>query len=445
MYDAIIIGAGYAGLAAAKKLTESGKNILVLEARERVGGRIFTKYLTDEQYVDLGGQWIGPGQQRMYDLANEFSVDYFNTYDIGKSTLLYKDKIKHYRGIIPPLPLVALLSLDGAIKKITKMAKQLHADNVMLSVNAHSYDKMSLQDWMNKQIQNDTARKMFAIAAEAIFAVDCKKLSFLHALNYIKSSGDFEYLMNIKKGAQQHRLKGGAQSICNKIAALLGDKLLLNHPVESIQQNAQTVIVKGNDFLYEAKKIIIAVPPQVAANINYNPALPQQKLLLMQHCKMGRVVKCYAIYDQPFWRNKRLNGLCASPDKMVSVTFDNSAANAQQGTLMGFVLGDKAIELMKLNEAERKAIVLQNFVDYLGEEAAKPIQYIDYSFANEPYTLGCYAGMFEPGSLNNFHASLSSITGHIHWAGTETSKEFTGYMEGAVRSGERAAGEILVS
>ena len=442
-YDVIIIGAGYAGLSAAKSLLEADKNILVLEARERVGGRIHTQYLEDGNYVDLGGQWIGPGHERMYALAQEYAINTFPTYDKGKSILYFKDKLKQYKGIIPPLPLFALLSLDAGIKKITKLAKQINVEEPWLSKHANPFDSISLKDWMNQQMKNETARRMFTVAAEAIYATDTSDISFLHALHYIKSNIDFDFLMNIKKGAQQDRIMGGAQSICNKIANQLGERLHLNKPVLQIIQQEDGVSVNGDGFAYSAKKIIIAIPPAVVEKIHFEQPLPHNRQQLLQASFMGSVVKCYAIYPKPFWRERNLNGLCAAPDELVSVTFDNSPANASKGILMGFALGNKAKILQQLNEQERKKIVLNCFTRLFGQEAATPEMYLDKSFTDEPWSMGCYAGMFPTKALTTHAVSLSTPTGHIHWAGTETSAQFNGYMEGAVRSGERAAAELM--
>lgn len=443
MKDCIIIGAGYAGLAAAKQLKAAGKNILVLEARERVGGRILTEYFEDGSYADLGGQWIGPGHDRMYALAKEYGVETFATHDSGKSTLLLNGKIKHYKGIIPPLPLFALLSLDAAIRKINRMAKKINTAEPWKSPDAAAQDTISLQDWMNRQMGNATANKMFAVAAEAIFATDCSDISLLHALQYIKSNRDFEYLMNIRNGAQQHRFKGGAQIICNKIAEELKESMVYNCPVTAINQQADHVLVKGNTFEYQARHVIVAIPPAVAREIHFEQTLPEAQWQLMQQSFMGSVVKCYGIYEKPFWRAKGQNGLCAAPDEIVSVIFDNSPFDGSKGILMGFSLGNKAKQLMQLSETERKEQVIAAFTRMYGPEAVHPLRYIDKSFTEEPFTKGCYAGMFPVNSITQYPASLAAATGRIHWAGTETSREYNGYMEGAVRSGERAATEIL--
>lgn len=443
-YDVIIIGAGYAGLAAGLALQKAGKKFLLLEARNRCGGRILTEYFSADQYTDLGGQWIGPGHERMYALAKEFGIDTFHTHDAGKSSLLLNGKLKLYKGIIPPLPLFALLSLDRAIRKINKLAKTIDLENPHALPNAALLDSISLEEWMQQQMKNETARKMFAVAAEAIFATDASTISFLHALFYIKSSGNFDYLMNIHKGAQQDRIKGGAQSICLRMAEAMGQAIQYEKAVTQIYQDANGVKVSGDEFSYTASHCIVAIPPVAATDIVFSPAIPVDQWNLMQSSFMGAVVKCYAVYATPFWRKEFKNGLVAAPDEMTSVVFDNSPWDGSKGILMGFSLAEKAKQLMQHNMAERQELVKAGFVKMFGSAAADIEYYTDKSFTEEPFTKGCYAGMFPPGMLTQYNASLATPFQRIHWAGTETSTHFNGYMEGAVRSGERAAKEILV-
>ncbi|PJE46221.1 MAG: flavin monoamine oxidase family protein [Sediminibacterium sp.] len=443
-YDVVVIGAGYAGLAAGLALQKAGKNILLLEARNRCGGRILTEYFSEQDYTDLGGQWIGPGHERMYQLAAEFGIDTFHTYDSGKSTLLLNSKIKHYKGLIPPLPLFALLSLDRAISKINKLAKTIDLEHPYQSPNAAKWDAMSLQDWMNSQMKSETARKMFAVATEAIFATDASTISFLHALFYIKSNTHLDFLMNVNKGAQQDRIKGGAQSICFKMAAALGDTIHYEKAVTHIHQEDSKVTISGQGFSYTAAHCIVAVPPAVSTEINYIPAVPSNQWQLMKASFMGTVVKCYAVYDRPFWRKEFKNGLVAAPDELTSVVFDNSPFNGSKGILMGFSLAEKAKQLMQHDQATRKEIVKASFVKMFGPEAANIEYYTDKSFTEEPFTKGCYAGMFPPRVITELQTSLATPFHRIHWAGTETSTQFNGYMEGAVRSGERAAKVVIL-
>jgi monoamine oxidase len=379
----------------------------------------------------------------MYQLAAEFGVETFHTYDSGKSTLLLNNKLKQYKGLIPPLPLFALLGLDRALRKINKLAKTIDLAHPYQSVHAAKWDAMSLQDWMNMQMKNETARKMFAVATEAVFATDASTISFLHALFYIKSNSNFDFLMNVDKGAQQDRIKGGAQRICIKMAEALGDAVHYEKAVTHIHQEENTVTISGQGFSYTAAQCIVAVPPAVSTEINFTPAVPETQWQLMKASFMGAVVKCYAVYPSPFWRKQFKNGLVAAPDELTSVVFDNSPFNGTKGILMGFSLAEKAKQLMLHDEATRKEIVKASFVKMFGPEAANIEYYTDKSFTEEPFTKGCYAGMFPPGILTQLQTSLATPFHRIHWAGTETSTQFNGYMEGAVRSGERAAREIL--
>lgn len=442
--DTIIIGAGLSGLAAGLKLKAAGKKFLILEARDRVGGRVFTKQLPNGGYVDLGAAWIGPTQTRMYELLKENGLEYFPTYDEGKSILRFNGKLKTYKGIIPPLPIFTLLSLDSAIKKINKLSKTINLQEPWTSPDAKKWDSMTLHSWMESQMSSAKAKVFFKIASEAIFATDPADMSMLHALFYTKSGNDFDTLMNIRAGAQQDRIKGGSQSLANAMAAQLKDEIVLNAPVRMINQEDEMVtVVCDGERKFAAKKIILAVPPVLVPSIGFNRPLPSHREQLIQRMFMGTVGKCYAIYDKPFWRNQGLNGLCASNEGPITVTFDNSPADAQHGVLMGFVLANKAKDFFLLPENERKTKALKCFENFLGTQASNPQHYLDFTWSDEEWSRGCYAAIMPTGAWTSVGKVMREPCGNIHWAGTETSDVWNGYMEGAMRAGERAAGEIV--
>jgi len=441
--DAIIVGAGYAGLTAARILTDAGKKVLVLEARDRVGGRIHTKHLPDGTYIDLGGQWAGPGQDKLYALAREMGVATFPTWDEGKSTLYFNEHVKRYKGLIPPLPIPALLSLDTAIKRINKLSKSIDLAEPWNSPHAKHWDGMTLESWLRGQMSNRRAKDLLTIAAEAIFAVSPAEVSMLFALFYARSGKDFDTLMNIKGGAQQDRFIGGADLPARKLAERFLHQIELNHPVVKVSQENGLVTAHGESFSHTGKHLIMALPPAIMGNIRFEPVLPPSKVQLYQRMPMGSVWKCYAIYDKPFWREQGLNGLVASNHGHTSVVFDNSPADGSRGILMGFVLADKARAFMDLDEAQRRSSILDSFTRFFGPKAAEPILYTDKSWAAEEFSGGCYTGIMGPNTMTTLGKHLREPVGAIHFAGTETSDVWNGYIEGAIRSGERAAAEVL--
>lgn len=384
-YDVLIIGAGYAGLMAAQTLKNAGKKVLILEARDRVGGRVFTQFLDNNQYVDLGGAWVGPGQKHFYDLIKKTGNQTFKTYDDGKSTLWYDEKIKHYKGLIPPLPIGALLSLDFAIKKMNKLSKTINLENPWQSPQAKKWDSMTLQSWMDKQMKFSKAKTLFTIAAEAIWAANPNEISFLHALFYTRSGVDLDTLMNVKGGAQEERIVGGAQQPALKLAKELEQEIKLNSTVTHVSQNELGVKVSGVGFTFEGKKLIIAIPPTITQKINFEPSLPANRIQLMQRMPMGTVTKTFAIYDKPFWRDIGLNGLGATNNGYTTVTFDNSPKDGSKGILLGFVLANQAKDFANLEEKKRKENILNSFAKMFGDKALEPEQYIEHSWAEEEH------------------------------------------------------------
>jgi monoamine oxidase len=441
-WDVIVVGAGYAGLTAARKLIKKGLKIKVLEARDRVGGRIFTKYLDENLYIDLGGQWIGPSQDKIIALTQELGIATFPTYNEGKNRMYFQGKTKDYAGIIPKLSLPALLNLDFIIKKLNRLSKTISLSAPWQSPSAKRMDAITLATWLDKNCWFKATRSMIEVGIQAVFACEPADISLLHALFYIKSGRDLDTLISVTNGAQETRILGGAQAPANQIAEEIKESLVLNTPVKRIEQFENGVKIISQNIIYTAKKVIVAIPPTLCANIEFYPLLPAKRAQLQQRMPMGSVIKCYAIYNQPFWRKLGLNGQVASDNGWVNVTFDNSPYDSSKGILMGFALGNNARELAELPLDERKIKVLNCFKNYLGEQALQVEQYIDHVWADEEWSRGCYAGIMPTGVWTAYGASLRQPVGHIHWAGTETAEIWCGYIDGAIRSGERSADEV---
>jgi len=443
-FDTIVVGGGYAGLCAARRLSNAGQQVKLLEARDRVGGRVHTHHLNDGTYVDLGAQWIGPTQDTIYELAAEFGAETFPTYNEGRNTLLLSGKVSTYQGLIPKVDPLSLWNLDRVIKRLERMAAQINLQNLAATPDAANLDAQSLGAFLDQHVRFSTARKVIDAGLETVFAASGAEISLLFALFYAKSGTSLDSLLEINKGAQQDRFVGGAQQILNKLAAELGDVVQLNWPVRRISQDNGLVTVSGEQGSVTSHRVIVAIPPTLAGRISYDPPLPPLRDQLTQRMPMGTVIKCYAIYETPFWRDQGLSGQAVTDESSpLQTVFDNSPVDGNPGMLMGFSLAGRARKLLHHSESQRRDIVVNEFVRLFGPDAAKPIHYIDRSWADEEWSRGCYTGLMPPGTVIGYGAALRQPCGRVHWAGTETATVWNGYLEGAILSGQRAAEEVL--
>ncbi len=210
-----------------------------------------------------------------------------------------------------------------------------------------------------------------------------------------------------------------------------------------IEQTSTGITVTADTGTFSGKQVIVAVPPPIAARIEYAPLLPSQRDQLTQHMGMGTLMKAEAIYDKPFWRDDGLTGQAVSDTGPAKVTFDNSPPDGSPGVLMGFIGGHEARQLGQLTPDKQREAALQSFANYFGDQAKKPKDFVLMNWSTEQWTRGCPVSILGPGVLYDFGTALREPVGRIHWAGTETSTYWNGYMDGAVRAGERAAGEVL--
>jgi monoamine oxidase len=160
---------------------------------------------------------------------------------------------------------------------------------------------------------------------------------------------------------------------------------------------------------------------------------------------MATTIKAHCVYDHPFWREDGLSGQVTSSGEMVQFTFDNSPESGTPGVLVAFIEGDAGRQWGRATAADRRQAVLACLAKYFGPRAAEPREYLERAWQDEEYTRGCYGGLMPPGAWTSYGAALREPIGRIHWAGTETAAVWSGYIDGAVRSGERAALEVLAA
>lgn len=445
----VIVGAGLAGLAAARTLTAAGADVVVLEARDRVGGRTHTVRWDDGTPIDLGGQWIGPGQDRIAALAASVGVTTFPTYDSGHNILLLRDPASpagRRVAYTSPIPMSApdvAEDVIAALRALDRMAARVPLDAPWTADEAARWDRQTLATWIDAHVPSAGARSWLAVAVGAVFATEPHDLSLLHALFYVRSAGGWDPLISVAGGAQDSRFHDGAQEITNRVACALGGRVVLNAPVHTIEQDQECVRVASDTTTVIARRAIVALPPALAGRLRYRPALGGLRDQLTQRMPMGSVIKVHCIYDEPFWRAEGLSGQMTSDTGPVGTTFDNSPDRGAPGILVGFIEGNEARRWGCRTEGERRAAVLADLVRYFGPRAGQPRAYIERCWAEEEYTRGCYAGYMPPGVWTAYGEALRAPVGRVHWAGTETAAVWNGYMDGAVRSGERAAAEVL--
>jgi monoamine oxidase len=441
--DVLVVGAGLAGLIAARDLAAAGQSVLVLEARDRVGGRIVNEDIGDGKIVEMGGQWAGPTQDKLYELAKSLEIATFPTYDTGRKVLHFNGKRGTYTGAIPHLNPVVLVDIGQAQSRLESLAKRVPTVAPWTASAAAKLDGQTFESWIRRNTVSRSARNLLALGAEAVFAAEPGDLSMLHVLFYSHSGGSFQRLIDTTGGAQQDRFVGGSALIADKLAAALGDVVRLEAPVTRIEVAGDKVTATTPAGQFEGRQIVVTTPPLLAGRIDYSPALPSGREQLTQRAPMGSVIKCQVIYDEPFWRKAGLCGQATGDGEGSRVVFDNSPPDGSPGILLAFLEGDEARRLGREPLEVRRRAVIDSLVRYFGPRAAQPEQYRERDWQQEKWSGGCYGTLFGPNIWTRYGRALREPVGPIHWGGTETSPEWAGYMEGAIRSGERVAAEVL--
>ena len=439
--DVVVVGGGLSGLTAARALRAKGHSVYVLEARNRVGGRTWTKKVRGVP-VDFGGQWIGPGQTRIAALAKAMRVPTFKTYNTGTNVYQRLGTLKTYSGAIPPAEPAAIGDIAVALANLDQMAKEVPLAAPWTAPKAREWDSQTLESWKLANMTTEEGRLLLDLGIEAVFAGEPRDVSLLHVLFYIHSAGTFENLINTAGGAQESRFVGGSQTVSKRVAAKLGRRVLLGTPVRRIVQGRRGVTVESDHAVVHARYCVVTAPPALAARIDYHPILPAVRDQLTQRMPMGSVLKVHALYDRPFWRDAGRTGQATSDTGPVKVTYDNSPPTGPEGVLIGFIEGEEARKWGPRPLAQRRAAVIAQFAKWFGPQAGKPRAYVEQNWMEEEWSRGCYGAWAPPGVLLDYGAALRRPVGRIHWAGTETSTEWCGYMDGAVRSGERVAAEV---
>jgi monoamine oxidase len=442
--DYCVVGGGFAGLTAALRLRQAGRSVALLEARDRVGGRTFTVTRDDGSWVDRGGAWIGPGQDRVYALMNEFGVPEYKQHNDGDAMMIVGGKKHRYGGTIPwTMSPWAVTNLGLGLHAVEKMCKSIPLEAPWEAKEAAEWDRISLAEWIDKNTMSKPAREMLDMALAGPYTSAASEVSVLWMLLQMASAGGPTFVISGKGGSQDARPVGGMGAIYRPMAAALGDGLHLSQPVRQITQDADGVTVRANDLMVRARRVIVAIPLAIASSITYEPMVPVDRAFLHQRMPGGAVFKISVVYDEPFWRADGLSGQSAAPGSLVTLTIDACTDTGDPGVMCVITEGIEARRLGQLDEAERKAAVIAELVDRFGSKASAPLEFHEQNWTTERYSGGGMISHAPTGVLTQFGYTLRAPCGRVHWAGTESSAIMCGWVDGAIRSGERAAAEVM--
>jgi monoamine oxidase len=444
--DVIIVGAGLSGMIAARKVLDAGLKPLILEADERVGGRILTQEVIPGVPVELGAQWIGDTHKRMFRLAAELGVETYAQYDEGETSYDLAGS-----GVLRENEFRArfadeLDQLERVLRHLDELAEEVPVEAPWLAPRAVEWDVITAGTWYDNQGLSPVARTLLEICTVGILAVPTVEVSFLHLLFTIQTCGvTSELFAESEGGAQTTRIIGGTSEIPRRLAALVAEHIVLDVPVQLIEHAADSVTVHCRGGLVaRGRRVIVAISPTLAGRIMYDPPLPGVRDQLTQRLPNGSAMKAFFIYDEPFWRNDGFNGQLISDIGPARMSNDTCIPGDDHGVILLFLEGDQARTYGRLPEAERREGLTAELVRHFGSAAANPEFYVDGEWSERQWTRGCYNANHGPHVWTTYGPALAAPIGVIHWASTDTATYWSAYMEGAVDAGERAAQAVIV-
>ena len=436
--DVVVIGAGAAGTMAATHFSKAGKSVALLEANDRVGGRLKRGEIAG-QAIDLGGQWVGPSQTRAPAIGRARGRTLYPTH--AKGPFLIEQGGTFYKGF--GLPTDAMTDLFKVIGAIDTLGKEIPLNARWTAPRAAEWDAMTAQTWIDQTTESPIVRDVFRAVVQAVFSIEPSQLSLLEFLWYVRSGNGFNDITGTAGGAQDSLYVEAFVSIPERLAESLGDRVVLGSPVRKITQTDSGVTVVADKGTWQAQRVVVCAPPPSVARIEFDPVLPYLRTGLQQRMPMGAVIKCFVAYESPFWREQGLSGQATLCSAEYGTFFDTTAPGNKHGVISGFFDGAPAMRWADRTTEERREQALSDIALAFGDAAKDPIDYVEQVWPKEPWSIGGYTSVATPGTMTVFGPALTEPVGRIHWAGTETSDIWSGYVEGALRSGDRVATEVL--
>lgn len=453
--DVVVVGAGACGLTAATRLREAGRSVVVLEARDRVGGRTWTDHI-DGAMLEIGGQWVSPDQTALLAMLEELGLETFSRYREGASVYISPDgTATQFDGDDFPCRPETVAAMNALIAELDELVEQIGPEEPWAHPRARELDTVSFEHWLAQRCDDEEARRNVGFfIAGGMLTKPMHSFSALQAILMAASAGSFSNLVD-EGFILDKRVVGGMQQVSERLAERLGDDVLLSHPVRTVRwretaedqgSGARVEVVADSadgPVTVRAHDVILAVPPNLYTRVSFEPPLPRRQHQMHQHQSFGLVVKVHAVYPTPFWREKGLSGTGFGCSQLVQEVYDNTNHDDPKGTLVAFVPDERADEVFAMTAEERKEKILAAIAAYLGPEALTPEVYYESDWAAEEWTRGAYATSFDLGGLHRYGADMRAPVGPIRFASSDLAAEGYQHVDGAIRMGQRTADAIL--
>ena len=441
--DIVVVGAGAAGLTAANELRRAGLSVAVLEARERVGGRLWTD-VVDGQMLELGGQWVSPDQSALIETIEDLGLETFSRYREGDSVYIGPTgEVSRFTGEMFPVSAETERTIDEITHRLDAMVAEIDPDRPYAHPKAAEWDTITWDAWLRQQTDDDEAVRNLAFATgSAMLTKPTHSFSLLQSLLMAASAGSYSHLVDADFILDK-RVVGGLQQVPLHLAERLGDDVFLQQPVRTLEWSDAGVTAHADGMTVRARAAVLALAPVLYNRISFVPPLPRLQHQMHQHLSMGFVIKVHAVYETPFWRDKGLSGTAFSPYELVHEAYDNTNHGDARGTLVGFVSDRNADDVFRLSAEERKERILESLSHYYGPEAKDTVVYYESDWGSEEWTRGAYAASFDLGGLHRYGADLRTPVGPIHFACSDLAGAGYQHVDGAIRMGRLAARNIL--
>jgi monoamine oxidase len=450
VYDVIVVGAGYTGLNCGLSLKKRKANFLLLEANHRVGGRTLDQVVHNNFRLELGGQYIAPVQTRVTQMVADLGLKTYTAWGKGENFLLAGNKIGLYH--TTPADCLGKLfqdksiqqEMEKALSQLGEMYKEISADAPWEGKQSDAWDAMTFQTWLDGHLVSQPAKQFFRFMTNQGFSVEPEQISLLQMLWFFKTShGLPPWALG---GAQANRIDGGTGLVAEKMAERMQEQLRLSEKVVKVEQKDGVCTVHTEKNTYQAKSVVLCVPPQVLLSIQFNPLLPPDLHRAFASFQTGNAMKVQAVYEKPFWREKNFSGNGISYNGVPAFTYDNSGKDGKPGVLLGFLTASNATKWNHQPKEARKKAVLSTWGSVFGEEALRPIEYIEHDWLEEATIRGGHGCHFPPGVWKELGPALGKKRmphfGSLIFAASDLAKDWNGYLEGALYAGEQAAAEL---